>query len=168
MNRKELKVGDEVAIGRQRGAYNRMMRGMVTDLRSWIRVYDRELGKAIDILREDWDRNRHGSSKWSSVIPQSGILVRIHDHDDVWSEPRIIFVRDIARFWPEEVQRRAELDERERIRRERVAQMKGWLDELGITSYEDGWGHSLDQGVRLSYEEIGELVDRFNEARLSG
>ena len=49
MNRKELKVGDEIAIGRQRGAYNRMMRGMVTDLRSWIRVYDRELGKAIDI-----------------------------------------------------------------------------------------------------------------------
>jgi hypothetical protein len=166
MNRKELKVGDEVAIGRDRD--HRLARGMVVDLRSWVRVYDKELGKATDILREHWTKERYASGKWNTSIPQSGILVRIHDHDDVWSEPRIAYVRDIARFWPEEEQRQAKLHEAGRIRRERISQMKDWLNELGIPYDEHSWGYGLDREVRISYEDIEKLVDRFNEARLSG
>ena len=167
MKRKELKVGDEVAIGR---SYERAVRGMVADLRSWIRVYDKQLGKAADILRDDWNTERYGVSKssWSPVVPQSGILVRIHEHDDVWSEPRIIYVRDIQRFWPEEEERRAKLEEAARIRQERLAQMKEWLDWLEIPYDMHAWSYNLDVEVRISYEEIGKLYDRFQEARLSG
>ena len=55
MNRKQLKVGDEVALGRDDSwSHRRLARAMVVDLRSWIRVYDKEEGKAVDMLRDDF------------------------------------------------------------------------------------------------------------------
>ena len=98
-------------------------------------------------------------------MPQSGILVRIHDHDDVWSEPRIAYTRDIPRLWAAEATRQAEFDEAEKLRRERVAQMRQWLDWLGIEGYDT---YKLDREVRLTYEQVRKLVDDYNEARLSG
>lgn len=168
MKRAELKVGDEVAIGRER--QHRLARAMVVDLRSWVRVYDKELGNAADVLRSDYDKEpkRYGSSKWSHYAPQSGILVRIHDRDDVWSEPRLIYVRDIRRFWPDEEARQAQLNEAEKIRRARVEQMKLWLEELEIDISDNWTNYALEQRVTISYEEIEKLVWRFQEAKLSG
>jgi hypothetical protein len=140
---------------------------MVADLRSWVRVYDKELGVTVDVLRKDFKPGRHGT-RWSQFAPQSGILVRIHERDDVWSEPRLIYVRDIQRFWSEEEERLARRREDEVTRRDREKQMKLWLDWLEIP-YDDGnWSYSLDREIRVTYEEIGKLFDRFNEARLSG
>jgi len=165
MKRELLKVGDEVAIGRGRSHW--MTRGMVADLRSWVRVYDKELGENVDVLRKDFKPGRHGT-RYSQFAPQSGILVRIHERDDVWSEPRLVYVRDIRRFWAEEEERRALAREAEVTRREREKQMKLWLDWLEIPYDEGTWTYSLDRDIRVTYEEIGKLYERFNEARLGG
>jgi hypothetical protein len=167
MKKDLLKVGDEVAIGPSyRGA--RLSRGRIQDLRSWIRVYDSEQGNTIDILRENFVKSRHGSSKWGvGVVPQSGIHVQMYE-DGEWHEPKVVFSRDVQRFWSEEEDRQALIRETERIRRERTAQMKEWLRWLEIPYDEHAWGYDLDKEVRVSYEEIEKLHDRFQEARLSG
>lgn len=166
MKKTELKVGDEVAIGPSyRGA--RLTRARIQDLRSWCRVYDAEQGNTIDILRENFVKSRHGSSKWGmGVVPQSGIRVQVYE-DGQWGDPRIVFSRDVQRFWAEEEQLQGLARERETRRRERTAQMKAWLEELEIDISDVGnW--SLDVQVTVAYEEIEKLVDRFGEARLSG
>lgn len=171
MNRKQLKVGDEVAVGRDDSyTHRRLVRAIVVDIRSWIRVYDKEEGRAVDMLRDDFVKEkttRYASSKygWRATVPQSGILVRVHDHDDVWSEPRIVYTREIPRFWAQEEARQAEFNEAEELRRERVRQMHEWLRDLGVVNYDT---YKLDREVRLTYEQIEKLHDDFGEARLSG